>query len=65
MSSKLNHRRGNSPICKNSSSSPADRVKDLLRRMTFDEKVARSIAVWQEKAQKLVGAQGNFEPSKL
>lgn len=39
----------------------AKRVKDLLARMTLEEKAAQMICVWQEKAQKLVDAQGNFD----
>lgn len=39
----------------------ARRVKDLLARMTLEEKAAQMICVWQEKAQKLVDAEGNFD----
>lgn len=39
----------------------ARRVKDLLARMTLEEKAAQMMCVWQEKAQKLVDAQGNFD----
>jgi beta-glucosidase len=38
-------------------------VKDLLSRMTLDEKVAQTLAVWQQKRM-LVDASGNFDPSK-
>ena len=40
------------------------RVKDLLRRMTLEEKVAQMMCVWQEKATKLVDANGQFDPAK-
>jgi beta-glucosidase len=43
---------------------PVDaRVADLLSRMTLDEKVAQTLAVWQQKRM-LVDASGNFDPSK-
>jgi beta-glucosidase len=37
------------------------RVKDLLSRMTLEEKAAQMMCVWQEKAAKLLDAQGNFD----
>jgi beta-glucosidase len=44
---------------------PAEkRVKDLLARMTLEEKAAQMMCVWQEKAQKLVDAEGNFDLKK-
>lgn len=44
---------------------PAEkRVRDLLARMTLAEKAAQMMCVWQEKAQKLVDAAGNFDPAK-
>src|SRR6186713_1893239 len=43
---------------------PVDaRVADLLSRMTLDEKVAQTLAVWQQKRM-LVDASGNFDPTK-
>lgn len=40
------------------------RVKDLLSRMTLEEKAAQMMCVWQEKAAKLVDAEGNFDFNK-
>lgn len=40
------------------------RVKDLLSRMTLEEKAAQMMCVWQQKADTLVGADGNFDPRK-
>src|SRR5580658_7571742 len=40
------------------------RVKDLLSRMTLEEKAAQMLCVWQKKADLLVDAKGNFDPSK-
>jgi beta-glucosidase len=42
----------------------AKRVKDLLGRMTLEEKAAQMVCVWQEKAAKLVDADGNFDAAK-
>ncbi len=39
------------------------RVEDLLGRMTLEEKVAQTLAVWQQK-RGLVDASGNFDPAK-
>ena len=39
------------------------RVEDLLGRMTLEEKVAQTLAVWQQK-RALVDAGGNFDPAK-
>ena len=40
------------------------RVKDLLARMTLDEKAAQMMCVWQGKADKLLDADGNFNLAK-
>ena len=51
------------PPYKNPSLPVDARVADLLSRMTLDEKVAQTLAVWQQKRM-LVDASGNFDPSK-
>src|ERR1017187_660668 len=44
---------------------PAEtRVKDLLARMTLEEKAAQMMCVWQEKSTQLVDADGNFDFKK-
>ena len=44
---------------------PADRrVEDLLARMTLEEKAAQMMCVWQQKAQTLVDANGDFDLEK-
>jgi beta-glucosidase len=43
---------------------PARRVKDLLARMTLEEKAAQMMCVWQKKAETLVDDRGNFDPAK-
>jgi len=52
------------PAYKNPSLPSATRVQDLLSRMTLEEKAEQMLCVWQEKAQKLVDAQGNFDLAK-
>jgi beta-glucosidase len=42
----------------------AKRVKDLLSRMTLEEKAAQMVCVWQKKSETLVDADGNFDPRK-
>lgn len=64
MSNKPNNTAVAAPGYKNARVSAENRVKDLLARMTLEEKAAQMMCVWQEKAQKLVGADGNFDPSK-
>lgn len=55
---------GQQPDYKNPSLSSARRAKDLLSRMTLQEKAAQMLCVWQQKAQKLVDADGNFDEKK-
>ena len=43
------------PVYKNPAAPAARRVKDLLARMTLEEKAAQMMCVWQEKATKLAG----------
>src|SRR5208283_1533553 len=52
------------PLYKNASAAAEKRVKDLLARMTLDEKTAQMMCVWQEKATKLLDADGNFDLAK-
>src|ERR1700722_17991418 len=44
---------------------PAEkRVKDLLTRMTLEEKAAQMMCIWQEKTTKLLDASSNFDFQK-
>ena len=52
------------PAYKNPKFPSARRVKDLLSRMTLEEKAAQMLCVWQEKAQKLVDEKGDFDLAK-
>jgi beta-glucosidase len=42
----------------------ARRLKDLLRRMTLEEKAAQMLCVWQKKPEMLVDTEGNFDHKK-
>jgi len=52
------------PAYQNPALAPAKRLKDLLSRMTLEDKAAQMMCIWQEKAQTLVDAEGNFSPAK-
>jgi beta-glucosidase len=52
------------PQYKNPALKPEVRAKDLLSRMTLEEKAAQMMCVWREKADKLVDANGAFDPVK-
>ena len=52
------------PASQNPALSP-QRLKKLLKRMTLAEKAAQMMCLWQEQAQKLVDARGNFRQSDL
>jgi beta-glucosidase len=39
-------------------------VKDLLSRMTLEEKAAQMLCIWQKKPETLVDADGNFDEAK-
>ena len=54
----------NLPIYKNPALPPARRVKDLLSRMTLEEKAAQMMCVWQKKSETLVNGDGNFDLKK-
>ncbi|SPE55708.1 Glycoside hydrolase, family 3 domain protein [Verrucomicrobia bacterium] len=52
------------PVYKNPRAPISRRVKDLLARMTLEEKAAQMMCVWQQKAETVVDADGNFDPKK-
>jgi len=49
---------------RNPALSAEKRVKDLLSRMSLEEKAAQMLCIWQKKGQTLVDADGNFDPAK-
>ncbi len=42
----------------------ARRAKDLLARMTLEEKAAQMVCIWQQKQEKLLDDQGRLDPEK-
>jgi beta-glucosidase len=51
-------------LYKNSKAPSAKRTQDLLSRMTLEEKAAQMLCIWQQKAETLVDADGNFDLAK-
>jgi beta-glucosidase len=49
---------------KNAALPVAKRVKDLLSRMTLEEKAAQMVCIWQKKPDTLVDGDGNFDLQK-
>jgi beta-glucosidase len=62
--SRLSNKAAKTPAYRNAALPPAKRVKDLLARMTVEEKAAQMMCVWQKKAETLVDDKGNFDPVK-
>ena len=52
------------PSYKNPALPAARRVRDLLARMTLEEKAAQMQCIWQEKTTKLLDASSNFDLKK-
>src|SRR5690242_13954175 len=63
-SPKLRARHPAIPLYKNPDAPAGRRVRDLLARMTLEEKAAQMTCVWQQKQEKLVDEQGRFDPVK-
>jgi len=52
------------PDYKNPALLSARRVKDLLARMTLEEKAAQMMCIWQKKPETMLDADGNFDAAK-
>ena len=52
------------PLYRNSRASVGVRVKDLLSRMTLEEKASQMMCVWQQKSKKLINERGEFDLEK-
>jgi beta-glucosidase len=63
-SSKSSARKSRVMPYRNRALSAEKRVKDLLSRMTLEEKAAQMLCIWQKKPQTLVDADGNFDLEK-
>jgi beta-glucosidase len=59
-----NRRSKKLPAYKDVRLSASRRTKDLLSRMSLSEKAAQMMCVWQQKTQKLVDENGNFDLAK-
>ena len=55
---------GKLPLYCNPKISAERRTKDLLSRMTLEEKAAQMMCIWQLKSQSLVDKRGNFDAKK-
>ena len=53
------------PAYKNPALPAEKRVKDLLKRMTLQEKAAQMMCVWRDQGRKLVDDADRFEQSHL
>jgi beta-glucosidase len=58
------HPRKAVPAYKNAKLASAKRVKDLLARMTLEEKAAQMMCIWLQKADTMLDAKGNFNFQK-
>ena len=65
-SSRLKKRIGadSAPAYRNSKLSVGSRVRDLLQRMTLEEKAAQMMCIWQQKADTLIDERGHFDRRK-
>ncbi|HEV2136427.1 MAG TPA: glycoside hydrolase family 3 N-terminal domain-containing protein [Terracidiphilus sp.] len=61
---KRNRKPATRPAYQEASLPSAKRVRDLMSRMTLEEKAAQMLCIWQQKAQTLVDADGNFDEKK-
>jgi beta-glucosidase len=52
------------PLYKNESVAVDERVADLLKRMTLEEKIVQITAVWDDKI-KIFDVKGEFDPAKM
>lgn len=64
-SSEVNEKKHEGSVFYRNSGLPvSERVRDLLSRMTLEEKAAQMLCVWQKKSETLLDAQGNFDRDK-
>lgn len=52
------------PAYLNPGLSPERRTRDLLSRMTLNEKAAQMLCIWQQKSSTMLDEKGNFDPQK-
>jgi beta-glucosidase len=61
---KISNKKTSAPAYRNPALPAARRTKDLLSRMTLEEKAAQMICIWREKPDTLVDADGKFDLAK-
>jgi beta-glucosidase len=61
---KISNKKTPAPAYRNPALPAARRTKDLLSRMTLEEKAAQMICIWREKPDTLVDADGKFDLAK-
>jgi beta-glucosidase len=59
-----NAKKAKTPLYRDAGLPAAKRMRDLLSRMTLEEKAAQMMCVWQKKAETLVDSDGNFDLEK-
>lgn len=64
MKSESNVTVSETEIYKDHSQETENRVEDLLSRMTVQEKAAQMVGIWNDKADKLLDSEGEFDMSK-
>lgn len=64
MTNRSRKNKTKAPLYKNAKQPPKKRVRDLLSRMTLDEKAAQMMCVWQQKSETLLDGEGNFDYAK-
>src|SRR6185437_2755618 len=52
------------PPYRNPKLSPEKRVRDLLSRMTLEEKAAQMVCIWRERPNNLLNDDGDFDAGK-
>src|SRR3954451_25249062 len=57
---KTEKKAAQAPAYKNASAPVAKRVKDLLSRMTLEEKAAQMMCVWQKKSETIIDSEGSL-----
>jgi beta-glucosidase len=61
---RVSNKKTPAPAYRNPALPAARRTKDLLSRMTLEEKAAQMMCVWRERADTLVDADGKFDLAK-
>jgi beta-glucosidase len=52
------------PLYKDATRTPVERARDLLSRMTLEEKVAQMVCLWHQRSTALIDERGHFDAAK-